>query len=190
MHTIPTLLYFSMFMWWQIFWDYLTHPRTKWPPFRRQYFQMHFRKRKVLYFEWNFTEVYSSGSNGQKARIGLDNGSAPNRRQAIIWTNADPIHWRIYAVLGGDDSLVLMQSDRLLEFQWSNIEVYGKMHHVNLLWLDDTTTAKKLQITVGISDKEIVPVSQMLCFFIVVDSFEFYKAYTCIYSVAPFTNMV
>ena len=24
------------------------------------------------------------------------------RRQAIIWTNADPIHWRIYAALGGD----------------------------------------------------------------------------------------
>ena len=28
------------------------------------------------------------------------NGLAPNRRQAIIWTNADPIHWRIYAALG------------------------------------------------------------------------------------------
>ena len=27
----------------------------------------------------------------------------PNRRQAIIWTNADPIHWRIYAALGGDE---------------------------------------------------------------------------------------
>ena len=26
----------------------------------------------------------------------------PNRRQAIIWTNIDPIHWRIYAALGGD----------------------------------------------------------------------------------------
>ena len=24
-------------------------------------------------------------------------------RQAVIWTNADPIHWRIYAVLGGDE---------------------------------------------------------------------------------------
>ena len=24
-------------------------------------------------------------------------------RQAIIWTNADPIHWRIYAALGGDE---------------------------------------------------------------------------------------
>ena len=28
----------------------------------------------------------------------------PNRLQAIIWTNADPIHWRIYAALGGDES--------------------------------------------------------------------------------------
>ena len=27
----------------------------------------------------------------------------PNRRQAIIWINADPIHWRIYAALGGDE---------------------------------------------------------------------------------------
>ena len=33
----------------------------------------------------------------------LDDGLAPNRRQAIIWTNADPIHWIIYAALGGDE---------------------------------------------------------------------------------------
>ena len=33
--------------------------------------------------------------------IGLDNGLAPNRRQATIWTNADLIHWCIYAALGG-----------------------------------------------------------------------------------------
>ena len=31
--------------------------------------------------------------------IGLDNGLAPNRRQIIIWTNADPIPWCIYAAL-------------------------------------------------------------------------------------------
>ena len=36
-----------------------------------------------------------------KIYIGLDNGLAPNRRWAIIWTNADPIHWRIYAALRG-----------------------------------------------------------------------------------------
>ena len=32
--------------------------------------------------------------------FGLDNGLAPNRWQAIIWTNADPIYWRICGALG------------------------------------------------------------------------------------------
>ena len=36
------------------------------------------------------------------AHIVLDNGLAPSRRQAIIWTNAHQIHWRIYAALGED----------------------------------------------------------------------------------------
>ena len=31
------------------------------------------------------------------------NGLAPYRRQAIIWTNADQVHWCIYAPLGGDE---------------------------------------------------------------------------------------
>ena len=35
--------------------------------------------------------------------IGLDNGLAGHRRWAVTWTNADPIHWRIYAALGGDE---------------------------------------------------------------------------------------
>ena len=48
-----------------------------------------------------------SEANRQHPSIGLDNGLAPNRRQAINWTNADPIHWRIYAALGGDE---LMES--------------------------------------------------------------------------------
>ena len=33
-------------------------------------------------------------------------------QQAIIWTNADPIHWRIYAALGGGelkDAISLVQ---------------------------------------------------------------------------------
>ena len=27
----------------------------------------------------------------------------PNWQQAIIWTNADPVHWHIYAALGGNE---------------------------------------------------------------------------------------
>ena len=53
-----------------------------------------------IYELW-FTEICSQGPNLQETCIGPDNALAPNRRQAIIWTNADPIHWRIYAALGG-----------------------------------------------------------------------------------------
>ena len=38
-----------------------------------------------------------------KPSTGLDNGLAPNTRQAIIWTNDDTVHWRVYAALGGDE---------------------------------------------------------------------------------------
>ena len=58
----------------------------------------------MLFLEWkcmncyyDFTEVCSEGSNLQYSSIGSDNGLAPARRQAIIWTN---VHWRIFASLG------------------------------------------------------------------------------------------
>ena len=35
--------------------------------------------------------------------FGSDDGLAPARWQAIICTNADPIHWCIYAALEGDE---------------------------------------------------------------------------------------
>ena len=45
----------------------------------------------------NFTEVCSQGSNCQYSIISSDNGFAPARQQAIIWTN-DGLIWRcIYA---------------------------------------------------------------------------------------------
>ena len=43
--------------------------------------------------------------------MGLDNGLAPNYRQAIIWTKADPIHWRIYTALGGDELIYRQTSN-------------------------------------------------------------------------------
>ena len=48
-------------------------------------------------FYWNlFLRV-------QYVSVGSSNGLAPNRRQAVIWTNADPVHQRINAALGGDE---------------------------------------------------------------------------------------
>ena len=42
-------------------------------------------------------------SNWHQHSTGLDNGLVLNRWQAIIWTNADPIHWHIHAALRGDE---------------------------------------------------------------------------------------
>ena len=44
-------------------------------------------------------------------------------RQAIIWTNAGPIHWRIYAVEGTDESKYKQQGmNRLLDLTYYNFK--------------------------------------------------------------------
>ena len=58
---------------------------------------------KSFHLYQNFIEVCFYRSNWQYANIGLDNGLGLNMRQAIIWTKAGKIRWRIYATLGGDD---------------------------------------------------------------------------------------
>ena len=40
------------------------------------------------------------GSNWQEVSIGSGNGLVPNRRQAIAWTNSDPVHWYICGTRG------------------------------------------------------------------------------------------
>ena len=59
---------------------------------------MHFREWKVLYFDQNFTEVCSYGSDWQHHSIGLDNGLAPNMRLAIIGRNSATVHHYISKV--------------------------------------------------------------------------------------------
>ena len=41
--------------------------------------------------------------NQRYASLGSDDGLAPNRRQAIIWTNAGLVSWPIYAPLGRNE---------------------------------------------------------------------------------------
>ena len=93
---------------------------AKWPSFSRRYLQTHYHEWKVLYFDLNFTGVCSQVSNWQYLSIGLDKGLAPNKRQAIIWTNADPIRWRIYAAQGGD---ALRRLDTLIDTRFREILV-------------------------------------------------------------------
>ena len=56
----------------------------------------------------------------------MDDGVAPNMRQAIIWTSVDLIHWRMYAALGGDELSHQLASDILLDIhklQWKGKEL-------------------------------------------------------------------
>ena len=62
----------------------------------------HFLEWKYFNFKQYFIGKLSLGSNLQYVGIGSDNGLAPSRRQAIILTNVDPVHRRIYAALGVD----------------------------------------------------------------------------------------
>ena len=44
----------------------------------------------MLYYDSNFTDVCSG------------NGLTPSRRQDTTCTNAEPVHWRIYMILGDE----------------------------------------------------------------------------------------
>ena len=50
------------------------------------------------------------------------NGLAPNRRQAITWTNAEPAHWRVYAALG-EDELTAVHRDACCFLQKNAIQL-------------------------------------------------------------------
>ena len=60
---------------------------TKWPPISWRQFQMHFLQWEYINLDWHFIEVCSQVSNQQYSSTGSDNGLAPARRQAFVWTN-------------------------------------------------------------------------------------------------------
>ena len=69
--------------------------------------------------------------------ISLDNGLGMNRRQAIIWTKADSIHWCIYAAQGGDE-LTMMQGELMSQFTntkllWSQPD-FTDWKTINSIW--------------------------------------------------------
>ena len=64
---------------------------------------MQFHQWKWVSSDIFFIEFCSLGCNWWEAIIGLDNGLAQNRWQAITQTNNDPVQQRIYTALGRDE---------------------------------------------------------------------------------------
>ena len=67
------------------FWigSYLILSKTKWPPFHRRYFRMHFVNEIYCMVIEISLKCVPKGPIDKKQSISLDNGLAPNRRQAI-----------------------------------------------------------------------------------------------------------
>ena len=61
------------------------------------------------------------GWSWQKVTISSGNGLAPTRWQEVIWTNAGPIRWRIYAALEGEELTIVTDTNEWL----ANITAYG-----------------------------------------------------------------
>ena len=70
---------------------------------------------KCIFVEWRHLSfkaaVYFSGYNWQQVCIGSDNGLAPNSLQAIVWSNDDPAHGRIYAPPGHNELNIWLNRD-------------------------------------------------------------------------------
>ena len=74
-------------------------------------------------------QSFSWVSNWQYGSISSSNGLAPNRRQAITWANADPVHWRIYATQGGDELIAMFVSRRGIFMCWANVRCCSCMRN-------------------------------------------------------------
>ena len=101
-------------------------PLDKMATISQTIFHARFREWKFCIFYINVTKVCSWGPNSQRPSISLYSGLAPKKRQAIIWTNADPIRWRIYAARMREESIIGQCTTFC--FRWERVSVsYGIM---------------------------------------------------------------
>ena len=68
---------------WIVLFCYIISRQVAFDTFSRR----HFTECKCMNFDYNSTEVCSKRPNERYSSIGANNGLAPVRRQAIIWTN-------------------------------------------------------------------------------------------------------
>ena len=86
------IIFASCIISWLLYLVWLISPWTN-----GRHFQMHFHEWKVLYLYSISLKFVPKGPIDNKSV--LIQVMVPRRQQAIIWTNADPIWWCIYAAL-------------------------------------------------------------------------------------------
>ena len=134
-----TTIFFDSLVLLSYYWCSLTHlTLDKMAAISQTTFSNVFSWMKRFVFQSEF-HCFSLKVQLTKNRIGSGNGLALNNREAIIWINADPVHRRIYAALGGDvlsDKRHSMATDKFFRI------VCLKRHHcvtgpVWLIWSEN-----------------------------------------------------
>ena len=140
--TTPELLYFGhdvinvfwhdFIPFWQSSEQELTYLRLdKMVTIPQTTFSNSFCRRKILHFDANFTEVFFFKEvSFVITSICSGNALAPNRRQAITWTNVNPVHWGIYTALGDTFALFqqwLSKAVLKLDFVWEMTFAYKRV---------------------------------------------------------------
>ena len=87
----------------------------------------------ALYICWKIKLLLH---NWQYTSIGLENGSAPNRRQDIIWTNDGLIYWHIYASLDLNELVNFFNIRQLSTSFYPSVKVVlvGRLPGTRWLW--------------------------------------------------------
>ena len=78
-------------------------PLDKMAPISQTTFSSAFSWMKSFVFWFEFHWILFRSALLTISQHWFINGLAPNRRQAISWSNADLVHWPIYVALGGDE---------------------------------------------------------------------------------------
>ena len=93
-------------------------PWTKWPYFLADgiFKWIFFNKNDKIPIQISLKYVLrSTNDNKAGSGNGSGNGLVLSRRQAITWNTDDPVYWRVYAALGGDEFLISQNADQHIE---------------------------------------------------------------------------
>ena len=90
--------------------NWFISPWTKWPPFYRQQNALLWIESFVFWFKFWLMFVPECQIDNKWALVHVMAWCGiGDKRQDITWTNADPVHRRIYASLGGEEMIFFFE---------------------------------------------------------------------------------
>ena len=101
-------------------------PRQNGSHFADDIFKFIFLNKKFCILIQISRKLVPKGPIDNKWAPGSSDNLAPNRQQAISWTNADLVHWRIYGALEGDELNIWSNSTIVDASRLKNLAAFNR----------------------------------------------------------------